>query len=189
MTTPERVDVPQAVTDALLVERALQDRRAFGALYERYADRLFRYALQRSATPEDADDVVSDTMLAALETLHRFDPARGSFAAWLFTIAARRAADQHRRRARFMRAITRRRADSGPLDETTEAVLRRDDYRLVRNGLAALSENDRELLLLRYAAELSGREIGEILNITEANVRVRLQRARQRLAEQLGDLV
>lgn len=188
MTTPETTNAPQAVADALLVERALHDRRMFGALYERYADRLYRYALQRCATPEEADDVVSETMLAALETLHRFDPARGSFAAWLFTIAARRAADQHRRRARFWRAIARRQPDPAPLDETTELVLRHDDYRMVRAGLTALSDSERELLLLRYAAELSGREIGDILNITEANVRVRLQRARQRLAEQLGDL-
>lgn len=187
MTTPERIDAPQAVADALLVERALQDRRMFGALYERYADRLYRYALQRCASPEAADDVVSETMLAALETLHRFDPVRGSFAAWLFTIAARRAADQHRRRARFWRAMNRRRPVPAPLDETTEQVLRQDEYRMVRASLAALSESDRELLLLRYAAELSGREIAEMLSITEANARVRLQRARQRLAEQLGD--
>jgi len=188
MSIPETTNVPESASDAVLVACALRERHRFGALYERYADRLYRYALQRCATPEEADDVVSDTMLAALETLERYDPRRGSFAAWLFTIAARRAADQHRGRARFRRALSRRRHDPPPADETSEAVLRRADYHAVRAGLAQLSDADRELLLLRYAAELTAREIGEILHITEANVRVRLQRARQRLAAHLGEI-
>ncbi len=87
--------------DAALVAMALVDRAAFGHLYTRYADRLYWYALGRTGSDAVADDVVLDTMMAALEGLRRFDPTRGSFAGWLFTIAARRIADRDRSHRRF----------------------------------------------------------------------------------------
>ena len=74
----------RASDDAALVAVACRDRREFARLYERYADRLYRYALAQTGSAVAADDIVSETMVAALEGLSRFDSTRGSFAGWLF---------------------------------------------------------------------------------------------------------
>src|SRR5690606_11990551 len=93
--------------DGELVAAARADRAAFDALYQRYARRLYRYARARVDSDAVAEDIVADTMLAALEGIERYDPARGTFAGWLFTIAARRITDRRRRRGRLLRLLPR----------------------------------------------------------------------------------
>jgi RNA polymerase sigma-70 factor (ECF subfamily) len=175
-------------SDATLALAARHDARAIARLYERYADPLYRYALARSASAAVADDVVSETFVAVLETLERFDPLRGSFAAWLFTIAGRRLADHARRERRFWRAISRRWA---PLalaeDDTLETLVRREDAARLRAALAQLPDDERELLLLRYAAGLTSAQIGELRGLSPGATRMRLGRQRERLALDLGD--
>lgn len=174
-------------SDAALVASALRDRQQFAPLYERYADRLYRFARDRTGSPTVADDIVGETMLAALEGLSSFDPARGSFAGWLFTIARRRLADRQRRRERFRRLIQRAgRPNTDTGDDILDDTIRWEDARLVRQLLETLPEQDRELVLLRYSAGLNSTEIGEALGISAGAVRTRLSRARQRLSEQLS---
>ena len=172
--------------DLALVAAALRDRAAFALLYERYADQLYWYALGRTGSETVADDVVSETMIAALEGLHRFDPGRGSLAPWLFTIASRRIADRERSHGRFWRAAMRWWRPSEMVEDTASTVERDEDARRVRQALSTLSTEDRELVLLRYSAELNSRQIAEILGLSSGAVRMRLNRLRERLASELG---
>lgn len=176
--------------DATLVAAAQRDRQSFAQLYERYADRLYRYALARTGSPAVADDIVSDTMLAALEGIAGFDPSQGSVAGWLFAIAARKLADRGRQQGRFRRAISRLWSTT-PLDiddDTLEIVVRADDARLVRQLLGRLGEADREIVLLRYSAGLNAAEIADTLGITHGAARMRLSRALDRLSNDLRKL-
>jgi RNA polymerase sigma-70 factor (ECF subfamily) len=134
-----------------------------------------------------ADVVVSETFVAVLETLERFDPLRGSFAAWLFTIAGRRLADHARRERRFWRAIGRRWSPALAEDDTLETLVRREDAARLRAALAQLPDDERELLLLRYAAGLTSTQIGELRGLSPGATRMRLDRLRERLALDLGD--
>ncbi|MGH9175089.1 MAG: RNA polymerase sigma factor [Vicinamibacterales bacterium] len=179
-----RVDVSD---DARLVMAARRDRREFAHLYERYADRLYRYALARTGSEAAADDIVSETMVAALEGIGRFDPERGTVAGWLFAIAARKVADRGRRRGRMRRLVGRLRGGEGSDEDVLETVIRGEDAALVQRLLAGLSERDRELVLLRYSAGLTSTEIAETLGISSGAARVRLTRVLQRLAAELGD--
>lgn len=176
--------------DAALVAAAQRDRQAFAQLYERYADRLFRYALARTGSPAVADDIVSDTMLAALEGIARFDPSQGSVAGWLFAIAARKLADRGRQQGRLRRAISRLWTTTPPDidDDTLEIVVRSDDARLVRQLLGRLAAADREIVLLRYSAGLNAAEIADTLGITHGAARMRLSRAIDRLSSDLRKL-
>jgi RNA polymerase sigma factor (sigma-70 family) len=90
-----------SMTDEQIARLALRQRDAFGEIYVRYSDRIFRYAAGRTGSRTVADDVLNDTMVGALEGLHRYDSDKGSFASWLFTIASRRVADHERGRAQF----------------------------------------------------------------------------------------
>lgn len=172
--------------DAALVTAARHDRQQFARLYERYADRVYRYALARTGNEAAADDLTGDVMLAALEGLARFDPARGSFAGWLFGIAARQVGERGRQQGRLGRAVGRMRAQL-PEDDALEQLVRREDARLVRRLLARLPDADRELLLLRYCAGLNSREIADALGISHGAARMRLSRILDRLAEDLRE--
>lgn len=179
--------VAPGATDEALAVAARDDARSFELLYRRYADRIYAYALSRTGLPELADDLVGDTMLAAFEHLHRFDPQRGTFATWLFTIASRRIADQRRAHRRFWRYVaTRWRQDPVPVS-TLEWAVRADEDARVRAAVARLADSHREVVTLRYVADLTVPEIAATLGISEGAVKMRLNRALSNLADDLED--
>ncbi len=71
---PARQSIASTEEEQALVQAISLDRRNFGALYERYATSLYRCALHQTGSPQEAEDLVSSTMLAALEAWNRFDP-------------------------------------------------------------------------------------------------------------------
>jgi RNA polymerase sigma-70 factor (ECF subfamily) len=185
---------PSASSDDSLVAAAQVDVRAFAQLYERYADQVFRYTLARTGSRATADDLTSDTFVAALERLDQFDPIQGSFSGWLFVIASRRIADHYRRRKRFWHLITGRsfmaRHDDDLHDaeeDALETVVRRDEAEQVRAALARLPAGEREVVLLRYSAGLNSADVAVALGISHSAARQRLSRALRRLEIDLRD--
>src|SRR5438067_7424500 len=85
-----------AQSDEALALAARQDRSAFLALHGRYIDRIERYVLARTSNPSDVEDLVSIIFMRALEHIRQFQPHRGSFAGWLFTIARNAVSDHYR---------------------------------------------------------------------------------------------
>lgn len=178
----------QANADERLVALARHDRAYFADLYDRYANRLYRYALAHTGSPTAAEDVVSETMLAAIEGLHRFDPDRGAFAGWLFGIASRQIHARKRRHGRFRRLLPRAWEPEPVDDDVLTTIVRGADVTRLRELLQQLPERDREIVLLRYGAELTSAEIGDVLGMNGGAVRVRLMRVLQGLATELGDV-
>lgn len=174
-------------TDEELVAAARTDARYFELLYDRYADRLFRYALSRTGSPMEADDIVSDSIVSALERLEQFDPKRGSFRSWLFTITSRKIVDHRRHHRRFWRAINRRWRPDPPEDSAFELALRSVERSRVHRAVERLSEPNREVVALRFVADLPISAVAAVLNISEGAVKMRLNRALKQLAEDLGD--
>jgi RNA polymerase sigma-70 factor (ECF subfamily) len=174
--------------DELLVQATLRDRQAFGKLYERYAARVYRYARMRTGSDTTAEDILSETMLGALEALDRYNPRRGSFASWLFTIATRRIIDRQRRDSRFRTLLERAWEPAGSQEDTLTTLVRSDDAARLRAKLAQLPDRDRELILLRYSAELTSAEIGQVAGMSAGAVRIRLMRLLDQLANDLGDV-
>ncbi len=176
-----------AASDEEVVEAARADARHFELLYDRYADRLYRYALSRTGSTTEADDIVSETVLAALEKLGQFDPQRGAFRSWLFTIATRKIADQRRGHRRFWRAINRRWRPDPPAASALDFVLQEEDRVRVHRAVERLSEANREVVTLRFVAELPIAAIANTLGISEGAAKMRLSRAMRQLADDLGD--
>ncbi len=176
----ERGDVP----DEELIRRCReQDRHAQHALYDRHAPRLHRLALRMMGNPQDADDVIQDAFVQAFSHIDRF---RGgsSVATWLHRITVNEALQRlrrHRRSEEKLRALPARSDVPDPADRT--------DLRLdLDAALARLDPDERAILLLRGQQGLSYAEIADVLSLAPGTVASRLNRARARLRQHLGDV-
>ncbi len=166
----------------------------------RLGDKIFAFSLKFCGNREDAEDLVQETFLQAFRKWDQFEGRSGP-SSWLYTIAARGCQRMHRRRAgepsridsldeespSGLSLVARLRSpDGGPLDEE----LRREAAEIVDRGLAALPVEYRLPLVLKEIAELSLREIAEILGVKEATVKTRVHRGRlalrAALTRQLG---
>ena len=141
--------------------------------------RVYAYVAYRLGDGPDAEDVTSETFERALRYRGSFDPSKGPPVAWLIGIA-RRCIDD----ALSARVQAGAEADdvAAPTDLELETVRRID----LRKAMAALDERDRELLALRYGADLKARQIAELLDLKTNAVEVALHRALTRLRERLG---
>jgi RNA polymerase sigma-70 factor (ECF subfamily) len=141
--------------------------------------RVYSYAAYAIGPGPDAEDVTSETLERALRYRASYDPRRGSPETWLVGIARRVLAD---RAARPTTLDVDALELAGPGDLAGEAV----DRVAVRAAVARLPERDRELVALRYGADLSARQIGELLDLRTNAVEVALHRTHARLRELLG---
>jgi RNA polymerase sigma-70 factor (ECF subfamily) len=171
--------------ESQLIDRALQgDRAAFTELVEVNQDRLFASMLQITGSPDEAEEVVQEAFIRAflkLDTFHR----NSLFFTWLYRIAFNSALTRKRRkRARV--SLDQIREDNGLEvsdrgDAVDEPLLRRERIDMVRGALNMLTDDHREILVLREMQEHSYEDIAEILEISIGTVRSRLSRARLQL--------
>jgi RNA polymerase sigma-70 factor, ECF subfamily len=163
--------------------RAVQagDRAAMAILYERYVNGVWRYVhSQLSRDREAAEDLVSETFLAAIRTVGTFDPVRGTVYGWLLGIARNKLRDHWRRAERVaagqaIKAIQLAHLDSIGADQGAIAAETRDSA--IRT-LDAMDDEERLALEWKYVESLSVREIAERLGRTEKAVEAILYRAR-----------
>ncbi len=184
MTTTEwNAGTPTAVEDIpSLVRDAKADPRAFGRLYDHYVQPVYRYLYSRVGTAHDAEDLTSQTFLAALEHLSRYQE-RGQFAAWLFRIARSKLMD-HLRGNRYdpgLEAAEQRGAEGDALMQLVHS----EDIRCLRSLIRRLDREEQDLIRLRYVAELTFAEIGDLLGKTEEAVKHSLYRLLARLKSQM----
>jgi RNA polymerase sigma factor (sigma-70 family) len=154
---------------------------AFGRLWESLAPRVAAY-LRAGGVPE-VDDTTSEVFLAAFRGIGRFQGDGAAFRAWLFTIAHHKGVDAHRRSSRQeVAAVAVERAGRAALSAEDEAMARVDTAEAVRR-LAALTQDQRSVLLLRIVAELSLAETAEVLGKPVGAVKALQHRALARLRQ------
>jgi RNA polymerase sigma-70 factor (ECF subfamily) len=195
MSDPLSPDLP----DAELVRLAKAgELAAFEALTGRHEQRVFALAMRMLRQEQDAEDVTQQTFLSVLENLAGFR-GEASFSTWVLRIASHAA----------LKIIRKRKGlNTVSLEETTEPsddlnsiphpefiadwrqspellVERNETRRLLDDALARLDEKHRLVFLLRDVEGFSIQETAEALDLSEANVKVRLLRARLQLREEL----
>jgi RNA polymerase sigma factor (sigma-70 family) len=143
--------------------------------------RVYAYAAYRIGDGPDAEDVTSETFERAVRYRDSFDPSRGSPATWLLGIARRCVDDALRRRATVpLVAPDDAPSAAGGFEESVV-----DRLSLI-SALEQLDERSRDLIALRYGADLKAREIGELLGLRANAVDVALHRTMRRLRDNLG---
>ncbi len=161
--------------------RVRQD--AFEELYERHAGRLFSFLAYRTGDPAVAEDLLADVWVRVLTTRRPLDRRRGTEAAWLFRIAVNLVHDHHRGAGRERRAYERVALGSPTVHEGAEVGQREE----LLDAVAALSPEEREVVALRFGADLTVPEIAAALQEKLTTVDGRLYRALRKLRAELGD--
>jgi RNA polymerase sigma factor (sigma-70 family) len=178
----------QEATDAAIIEQSWRDAERFAAVFDRYYAQIHGYALRRLGRSL-ADDVAAETFLVAFAQRKRYDVTRPDARPWLYGITSNLISRYHRAEARRYRALARAGADEvseGHADLVTGRLDAQAFRRPLAAALAAISDSDRDALLLVAWAELTSEEAGEALGIPAGTVRSRLHRARKRIRAALG---
>lgn len=161
------------------------DLEAFERLVGAYIRPIYNLAYRMLGDPEEAEDATQETFLRIYRSLAAYDPAR-SPASWILSIAAHYCMDQLRSRRASVSLEAFEREIVAPSEDHPEFIAeQREQEEQIRRALWGLSHEDRMVLVLYYWHECSCEEIASILGLSREAVRVRLHRARIRLARHL----
>ena len=182
--------------DRLLADARAGDRHALEVLLERHQAQVYRFGMKMCRDPEDAKDVLQDTLLAMARGVRDFRGA-SSISTWLYTIA-RSFCIKKRRRSKFgpdeersldtdLTAEARHLADPG--QNLDDVLAGKQVEAALGQAIAALEPMYREVLLLRDVEGLTAPEVAEVLGVTPQAVKSRLHRARLSVRERVAPLL
>ena len=169
-----------------LVRRAQQgDTSAVEALYQRYAQSVYRYIYYRVSSTADAEDLTAEVFVKMVEGLPAYRFTGAPFEAWLYRIAAARVIDHRRRSKRRPQVeLTENLADSTMLPE--EEIQQAQEINTLRLALGQFSDEEQTLLILRFVERKSHQEVADLMGKSPAAVKSMQHRTLIRLAALLG---
>ena len=174
-------------TDEALVRAAKSgDASAFGELYERYRDPIYRYCLSRTGTSHDAEDLTSDVFVKALHSLDRYQERGLPFVAFLYRIARNAAIDRSRTLKQPLSVdelVTEPASRQNVEADATLAV----DRSILLVALTKLKTEHRDVIVMRFIEGYSALEVAAALGKTEGAVRTLQHRALERLRKEFDD--
>jgi len=162
----------------LIYDAQAGDREAFSSLVERYWERLYRWLCHLTRDGHIAEDLAQESFMKAFAALDSFR-AGSNFRAWLFRIAHNNFVNQRR----AMRHNRQPLSQDWPEDSAgpEEEALSRESLQLLAEAVSKLPIDFRSALMLRAEADLSFKEIADVMGITEQTARWRVFKARQKL--------
>lgn len=189
MQMRERTRTPSPeISDGILAQQSLAgDQRAFEALVQRYSVALFNFICRFLGDYDQACDILQQVFLQlyiSLPNLRTGEPLK----AWLFQVARNRCLDELRRKRAIHfselepvndedeLSLLATMPDTSPLPE--EVAERRDLQQCLQKAIGTLPPKFRSVVVLRYAAQLSFSEIGQVLKMPEATAKTYFQRAK-----------
>jgi RNA polymerase sigma-70 factor, ECF subfamily len=174
-----------AAVERLVGDAQAGDPRAFGRLFDHYHASVYRYIVSRVHRPSDAEDLTQLVFVKALEALPRYEARGIPFGGWLFRLARNTVIDHIRTRhehADLDAAAGHAGAEALP----DEVAATRQELDEVATALAALTDEQRDAIALRFFAGLSAREAAVVMGKQEGTVRGLQFRAIAALRRQLG---
>ncbi len=180
----------EAVTlleDAELIELVKSgDLDAFGELYERYLDPIYRYIATRVGNEQDAEDLTEHVFLRSFESLNRYEDRGLPYSAFLYRVARNVLVDHYRRRVDEGQIETAERI-AEKRSSLDERVVENETYQRIERELGRLPEDYQEVIRMRILLDLPTDIVAEWLDRSEGAVRVLLHRALKALRENLTD--
>jgi RNA polymerase sigma-70 factor, ECF subfamily len=182
--------VPASASEGLasvMLRVSQGDQSAFGEFYDSTSRSVYGIVLRVLRDPAQAEEVAQEVYLEAWRSAQRYDAAQGSPAAWINTIAHRRAVDRVRAVERSAERDHRHALEeSGQMaPDVSDVVVARNEGDRVRRALALLPEPQRVALALAYFDGCTQREVADILNVPLGTVKTRTRDALRKLRGQL----
>ncbi len=172
-----------------LVAQAKTDPQAFGALYERYVQKIYSYVYYRTGNQHDAEDLTAKVFQRALVSLDRYTSRGLPFSAWLYRIAHNLVANWHRDQGRRqilpLHEAARQDWQALRTEAPELAVETAQEQARLLDAVRQLSQERQQLLVLKFVERLSNAEIGQVLNRSEGAVKSLYHRTLQVLRAEL----
>ena len=181
----KQIDTP----DAHLIQAALDNPDAFGAIVEKYWDPLYRYVRRIGyVSPEEAEDILQETFLKAYRKLHEYEPDM-KLGSWLYRIAHNQTIDTFRRADARPKSISLEEDEWHRLfvsaTDMEKELFAKDRLEKVKRALSRVPDRYREALVLRFLEEKDYEEIMDILEKPKGTVATLIARGRRILLEEL----
>ncbi len=158
--------------DAVLVKRAKKNPQEFGAIYERYVQKIFNYVYYRIGNEPDAQDLTARVFLRAMNHLPAYKERGLPFSAWLYRIAHNLVANWHRdgQRRQTLPLNTQISADSDTAqpDQVTES---NEQTAMLLKVIRTLPSDRQEMLILKFVERLPNAEIARMMRRSEGAVK------------------
>ena len=172
--------------ELILAAVARGDHAAFRAVYDQAAPAVLGTVRRVLRDPAQSEEVMQEVLLEVWRTAARFDPSAGSAAAWIMTVAHRRAVDRVRSEQRAAERELRAATASIAYDDVSEAVEISLEQERVRRCLDGLTDLQRESVTLAYYGGYSYREVAQLLGVAVGTVKTRMRDGLIRLRDCLG---
>jgi RNA polymerase sigma-70 factor (ECF subfamily) len=174
-------------SEAELVQRAVSgDPEAFATLYDRYVEAIYRFVFFRVSEEQTAEDLTSHIFLKAWDNLSSYQFRGLPFRAWLFRIARNSVIDYYRTFKETTPLEPNAIAEPDLAAEVDSKVERRLQAEEIRLALRQLTEDQRQVLTLRFIEGLSTEEVAKIMGKRQGAIRALQMRGLQALAEIIG---
>ena len=170
----------------LISRVARGDEEAFDAVYDQVAATVFGVVRRVIRDPAQSEEVTQDVLLEVWRNAAKFDPGRGSAAAWVTTLAHRRAVDRVRSVQKESDRERRIAAAAVPYDEVAEAVESSLERERVRRCMGSLTELQRESVTLAYYGGYTYSQVASLLGVPDGTIKTRMRDALIRLRDCLG---
>ncbi len=164
----------------------IRNEAQLAELYEEYYDRIARYAFVHIGDRNDAEDIAGDTFLRALKTLDSYQERGVPIQAWLFKIAHNLVVDYLRKKTK----VKIQPMDITPLaddDDPTVLVEKNIQLEKVKEAMKNLTDDQREVVGLRFLGGMTSREVAQIMNKNDGAVREMQRAAIERLRNILAE--
>ncbi|TYP97032.1 RNA polymerase sigma-70 factor (ECF subfamily) [Tenacibaculum adriaticum] len=170
--------------DQTYIDKVLKgDSNAYAFLVEKYKVMVYSLAYKMLVNREEAEEVSQDTFIKAFKNLSKFE-GKSKFSTWLYKIAYRSCLDTIKKNSAKYNITDINEITTNQIEETEtvlDGIERKERAEIMNQCLLKLPEDERSVLWLFYFKELSLKEIIEVTSLSEANVKVKLHRARKHL--------
>jgi len=171
------------------VNEAAIMKETFAEFYEEFLPKVFRYIRYRVNAVQVTEDLTSEVFEKALTNFARFSSERASFSTWIFTIARNTVIDYYRGRGRHSAVSLEEAEVDVPSGETPpdEELEKREEKERLQVCLARLTQQEQELVSLKFGSGLNNRQIADITGLSESNVGTRLYRTVRKLRDMFAE--
>ena len=163
------------------------DEKAFSYLYEYYISPIFRFIYFRVKSYEEAEDLTQAVFLKAWNGLPDYKQKKNLFGAWLYTIARNTIIDYWKKKKEWKISDLAKDTIKDHREPIYDLIEEEEDFRAVKEAISLLTEDQQEVIILKFIEDLSNKEIAKIMNKKQDAIRQLQSRAIKELRKYLNE--